>query len=117
MDRDNESADGEPIKEYIPGVTASGRDYFAATVTSAMPAPHGAAIFAGVPFTERELEILPLLADGLTDRAIGHRLCISPRTASWHISNMLTKADRQSRAALAAFYARHTSRTDRSTRR
>jgi DNA-binding CsgD family transcriptional regulator len=45
--------------------------------------PHG--------LTARELEILGLLASGLTNRQIGQRLFISPKTAGVHVSNILGK--------------------------
>lgn len=41
--------------------------------------------------TEREREVLVLLADGLTDRDIAERLFISPKTASHHVSAILGK--------------------------
>jgi ATP/maltotriose-dependent transcriptional regulator MalT len=48
--------------------------------------------------TPREREVLGLVADGLTDRAIGGRLFISHRTVERHVSNLLSKlgADRRS---------------------
>ena len=41
--------------------------------------------------TLREVEILGLLATGLTNREIGERLFISPKTAGVHVSNLLGK--------------------------
>jgi len=41
--------------------------------------------------TKRELEVLNLLAQGLSDREIAQRLFISPRTVGTHVSNILTK--------------------------
>ena len=41
--------------------------------------------------TERETEILSLLAAGLTNRQIGEQLYISPKTAGVHVSNLLGK--------------------------
>ncbi|ROO62927.1 regulatory LuxR family protein [Micromonospora sp. Llam0] len=41
--------------------------------------------------TVREQEILRLLADGLTARAIGHRLLLSPRTVAKHQERMYRK--------------------------
>jgi DNA-binding NarL/FixJ family response regulator len=57
--------------------------------------------------TSRELEILHLLADGLDQRAIAHRLSISPKTVATHIEHSLTKLGVHSRAqAIAAAYRR-----------
>jgi DNA-binding CsgD family transcriptional regulator len=52
--------------------------------------------------TRRELEVLRLVADGLTDRAIGGRLFISHRTVERHVSNLLSKLEVGRRAELVA---------------
>ena len=53
--------------------------------------------------TARELEVLGLLAAGRTDREIADTLYISPRTASKHVSAILTKLDVTSRAEAGIF--------------
>ena len=57
--------------------------------------------------TRREREILPLLAQRLTDREIAERLCISHRTAMNHVASILAKLDLASRRDVAAFAAQH----------
>lgn len=57
--------------------------------------------------TRRETEVLAVLAEGLTDREIGERLCISVHTVHRHVSNILTKLDLPTRSAAAAHAARH----------
>ncbi|HEX5090576.1 MAG TPA: AAA family ATPase [Nocardioides sp.] len=52
--------------------------------------------------TSREAEVLRLVADGLTDRAIGGRLFISHRTVERHVSNLLSKLDVDRRSELVA---------------
>jgi DNA-binding CsgD family transcriptional regulator len=52
--------------------------------------------------TPRELEVLPLLAVGLTNREIAAELFISNKTASVHVSRILTKLSVPNRAAAAA---------------
>jgi DNA-binding CsgD family transcriptional regulator/tetratricopeptide (TPR) repeat protein len=54
--------------------------------------------------TVREVQVLELLAQGLTDAEIADRLVISPRTASHHVSAILTKlgVQRRSQAVTAA---------------
>jgi DNA-binding CsgD family transcriptional regulator len=52
--------------------------------------------------TEREREVLCLVAGGATNRAIGRRLFISPKTASVHVSRILTKLDATTRTEAAA---------------
>jgi DNA-binding NarL/FixJ family response regulator len=50
----------------------------------------------------RELEVLRLVADGLTNRAIAQALGISMRTVDRHVSNVFTKLGVPSRAAATA---------------
>jgi non-specific serine/threonine protein kinase len=57
--------------------------------------------------TARETEVLRLLTQGLTDRQIGDTLFISPRTASYHVTHLLTKLGLDSRTAAAAYAVRH----------
>jgi DNA-binding CsgD family transcriptional regulator len=54
----------------------------------------GAALF---PLTARELEVLSLLAEGQTNREIATRLFISEKTASVHVSHILSKLGVRSR--------------------
>ena len=48
--------------------------------------------------TDREEEVLVLVAQGLTNRQIGERLYISAKTVSVHISNVLAKLGASGRA-------------------
>jgi DNA-binding NarL/FixJ family response regulator len=52
--------------------------------------------------TPRELEVLQLLAEGLTQTQIARRLVISPRTVGTHIQNLLGKLGVHSRAQAVA---------------
>ncbi len=56
--------------------------------------------------TERELEVLHLVARGETDQGIADRLFLSRRTISCHVSNILTKLQVPSRTAAAVTAAR-----------
>jgi DNA-binding CsgD family transcriptional regulator len=51
--------------------------------------------------TDRELEVLALLAQGMTNREIGERLFISQSTASVHVSRILGKLEVRSRLEAA----------------
>jgi DNA-binding NarL/FixJ family response regulator len=57
---------------------------------------------ADAELTPRELEVLQLLAEGLTQTQIARRLVISPRTVGTHIQNLLGKLDVHSRAQAVA---------------
>lgn len=49
------------------------------------------------PLTPREVEVLELVAQGLTNRAIGLELGISDRTVQGHLANVYTKLEVSSR--------------------
>jgi DNA-binding CsgD family transcriptional regulator len=57
--------------------------------------------------TPREVEVLRLVAQGLSDKEIASRLVLSRHTVHRHIHSILTKLDLPSRAAAAAYAARH----------
>jgi DNA-binding NarL/FixJ family response regulator len=54
--------------------------------------------------SSRELEVLGLLADGLTDREIAEALVISPRTVESHVGSILRKLGVRNRAEAARTY-------------
>jgi len=54
--------------------------------------------------TDRETQIVVLLAGGLSNRAIAQRLQLSERTVENHVSHVLTKTGHSSRAGVAAWY-------------
>jgi DNA-binding CsgD family transcriptional regulator/tetratricopeptide (TPR) repeat protein len=56
--------------------------------------------------TERELEVLPLIAEGLRNSQIAKRLFISEKTVDHHVSAILRKLDVQTRWQAAAEAAR-----------
>ena len=56
--------------------------------------------------TQRELEVLDLVADGLSNEEIGARLHVSARTVERHLSNVYSKLQISGKAARAAAAAR-----------
>jgi DNA-binding CsgD family transcriptional regulator len=50
--------------------------------------------------SERELEIIALVAEGLTNQEIADQLTISKRTVDNHVSNIFTKTGCKNRVAL-----------------
>jgi DNA-binding NarL/FixJ family response regulator len=54
--------------------------------------------------TTRELEVLRLLVEGLTDREIAGSLTVSPRTVETHVSSVLHKLGARNRAEAARQY-------------
>jgi DNA-binding NarL/FixJ family response regulator len=56
-----------------------------------------------VELTERELEILALIAEGLSSKQIGEKLFISPRTVDTHRTNLMNKLEIHNIAGLIRF--------------
>jgi HD-GYP domain-containing protein (c-di-GMP phosphodiesterase class II) len=57
--------------------------------------------------SDREVEVLRLVAAGLTNRQIADRLIVSPRTAEHHVQHIYAKIGASSRAAAALFAMEH----------
>jgi len=57
--------------------------------------------------TAREVEVLILLARGLSNKQIAERLVITPKTAGNHVEHIYAKIDASSRAATAMFAVQH----------
>ncbi len=57
--------------------------------------------------TEREIEVLVLVAKGLTNKQAAARLVISPRTVQNHLASVFVKTGVSNRAAAALFASRH----------
>ena len=83
-------------REHLRGAGVRGVARGPRATTSANPAG----------LTPRELQILPLLADGLTNAEIARRLVRSEKTVDHHISAILRKLDVRSRGEAAAVASR-----------
>jgi DNA-binding NarL/FixJ family response regulator len=53
--------------------------------------------------TQRERQVLKLLIQGLEDATIAEALCVTPKTAAFHVGNILGKLDVASRQAAIAW--------------
>jgi pimeloyl-ACP methyl ester carboxylesterase/DNA-binding CsgD family transcriptional regulator len=113
------SADlGREVAAAIPGaefVALDGHEHFpwrgdAAAVQRAVLMSIGAPPVGPVvdlaALSDRELEVLRLVARGLADREIARRLSLSPHTIHRHLANIRTKLGLPSRAAAAAHASR-----------
>ena len=114
-------ASGFLLKDTLPAdlvtaiqVVAAGEALLAPSITRLLisefarnPAPAAAAPAASPQagqvvslLTERECEVLRLVATGLSNAEIADRLYISPATAKTHVAHLLTKLDARDRVQL-----------------
>ena len=75
----------------------------AAVVLTAVASPKPT---SDIPLTPRELEVLALLAEGASNKAIALRLGISVHTAKFHVGSLLDKLDAVGRTDAVAHAAR-----------
>ena len=66
----------------------------------------GPSVAAG-GLTSRELQVLKLVAEGLTNAQIAQELFLSPRTVSTHLTSIYHKLGVASRAAAVQFASKH----------
>lgn len=71
----------------------------APTVTPSLTYPAG--------LTAREVEVLRLVAGGLTDIQVAEKLVLSPRTVHAHISSIYNKLNITSRSAATRYAIEH----------
>jgi HD-GYP domain-containing protein (c-di-GMP phosphodiesterase class II) len=57
--------------------------------------------------SDREVQVLRLIARGASYKDVAHELVIAPRTAAHHVQHIYTKIDVTSRAAAAMFAMKH----------
>ncbi|MGW3660129.1 response regulator [Streptomyces sp. NPDC005151] len=67
----------------------------------------GAGTGRGSTLTEREREVLGLIADGRSNREIARALVLSEKTVKTHVSNILMKLDLADRTQAALWAVRH----------
>src|SRR5205807_4356726 len=53
--------------------------------------------------TAREVEVLRLVAQGMTDAQVAERLIVSPRTVNWHLTSIYSKLGVSSRSAATRY--------------
>lgn len=99
------SSTGTELMTAISKVTA-GEKYYSAEVKEAIANDflnHAAKSHEGVLLTPRELEIVRLLADEMTNDEIAERLFISFRTVETHRKNIMHKTGAKNLAGLIRF--------------
>jgi NarL family two-component system response regulator LiaR len=97
---------GDELAEAIRAAHA-GRPTLAPEAIQALVAPEGQATKIGQDLTRRELDVLALLAKGLSNPDIADRLCLSRATVKVHVSSILSKLGVSSRAEAIAAAHQH----------
>lgn len=93
----------ETLSEAIRRVMR-GEKYFSGEVTLALVKPTSLTADQGFEqLTEREIEILRLVAQGFSSTEIGAQLYISPRTVDTHRNNLIQKLEVKGIAGLVQF--------------
>jgi DNA-binding NarL/FixJ family response regulator len=64
----------------------------------------------GERLSPRERDVLALVAQGQTNKAIAEALFVSPNTVKTHVASLLTKLDVDTRAQLAVIATRQAAR-------
>lgn len=117
-DRYRRDVEGGPHRQPLEAADAAGRLAGAARAGRLDPDAVDAVLRAagqGRPrrttgaagLTDRQLEVLRLVTAGLSNREIGARLGISPRTAERHVHDAYERIGVRSRAAAALFVMQH----------
>jgi len=88
---------------------AKGQSYFSTDVTLALLKPNGSdkTDQKNELITEREIEILKLIAGGFSNKEIGDQLFISHRTVDTHRTNLMKKLNVNNIAGLISFAIRN----------
>ena len=71
--------------------------------TGPLPGPPGKLPSYPAGLTAREVEVLRLVAQGLTDAQVAEQLVISPRTVNFHLTSIYSKLGVSSRSAATRY--------------
>jgi len=97
----------QDVPPFAPGLAARLLAQFAATAGAEPPAgpPRrpGPADSGDEPLSDRQLEVLALVAQGLSYQDVGERVCLSPRTVKYHMGEIMRKLHLQNRAQVLAY--------------
>jgi ATP/maltotriose-dependent transcriptional regulator MalT len=87
---------------FAPRVSQQAQAALGATPT--LPTRHSS---TSAGLTAREMEVLGLVAQGLSDTQVAEQLVISPRTVNWHLTSIYSKLGVSSRNAATRYALDH----------
>jgi len=79
-------------------------------VLASIRAGHAPAASVDLGLSAREREIIELIVDGNSNRAIAERLFLAPKTVENHVNHVFAKLSATTRAEAAAIWRRATHR-------
>lgn len=95
------------IKTIVTGGSYLGAQVATELINQVSHGPDSAVDVLPEPLTERELEVLKLIGQGMGNRAIAEKLVISEKTVKTHVANILQKLQVSSRTQAALYAIRH----------
>ena len=101
----------EGVPPFSPGLAAKLLDEFARLNAPEEPAPppvstHPEPASSTPVLSARQTEVLRLVAEGLSYKEVGARLCLSPRTVKYHMSQIMDRLHLHNRAQVLAHAGR-----------
>lgn len=102
----------QDFEHIVPALEAvySGQSVYGSEITSKIPElmkTDRKFDYGRYGITEKEYEIITLIADGLSNREIASRLYLSEGTVRNYLSDILEKLELRDRTQVAIFYYRH----------
>lgn len=94
------------LRAVLHGLTVLASEFTEGALARDPAEAPGAAAPSGEGLTARELEVLALVAEGLPNKLIAHRLGISDHTVKFHVNAVLAKLGAQSRTEAVVRAAR-----------
>ena len=92
----------DAIRSAAKGQSPIGPEMARKLVNLVTHSPIGTAPLTASELSEREIEVLRLIADGLSNKEIAEKLFIAEGTAKNHVSNILSKLEARDRAQAVA---------------
>ena len=110
--RDDRARARELVEQALATYRELGMERHAATAQALLAEPRLGTAPQPVPMypaglTQREVEVLRLIASGRTNREVGEALVLSVRTVERHITNLYGKIDARGKADATTFALRH----------